>query len=77
MRTHAAVDTSYRTSDAGPSRACAAQACGRPCRHGSCAQADRRRLRVGYDGAGVPASSRTYSESCLLAGSMIGPARAA
>jgi hypothetical protein len=65
------VDTSYETSDAGPSRACAAQASDSRCRHGSCAQTGRRRLSVGYDGAGAPASSRTRSESCLLAGSMI------
>jgi hypothetical protein len=43
------LDTSYRTSDAGPSRACAAHAAATRCRHSARAYTGSRRLTVGYD----------------------------
>jgi hypothetical protein len=65
------VVTSYNTSVAGPSPACAAHARAIRSRHASVAYLASRRLIVGYDAAGTPTSSNTRIDSSLLVGSMI------
>lgn len=62
------VDTSQRTSDAGPRSAVRAHAAADFCRQDSFANAGRRRLRVAYAGGSKPASSTTRRLSSLLVG---------